>query len=381
MTILMSGPDMSDAERAAVNAAFDSGWIAPLGPAVDEFEWAMAARLGREHAVALSSGTATLHLGLLAWNVGPGDVIPTSTMTFAATANAITYTGAEPYFVDVDPQTGQMDPNLLEEVMAELARGGRRVPAIVPVDLLGRCVDYTRISEIAYRYGAKVLADSAESLGARHAGIPAGKHGDAAILSFNGNKVMTTSGGGMYLTDDAEAAARVRFLATQAREPVVHYEHREVGYNYRLSNLLAGIGLAQLGRLDEMLARRRQRREDYAGLVDGISGVDVFQRDGDRDDNCWLTALVIDPDAAGFSADFLGAALRDAGIECRPLWKPMHLQPVFTGRPAHVTGAAERLFRTGVTVPSGSALTAEENDRIDEVLTEALAERVEVRVG
>lgn len=381
MTILMSGPDMSDAERTAVDAAFDSGWIAPLGPAVDAFEGAMAARLGRDHAVALSSGTAALHLGLLAWGVGYGDVVPTTTMTFAATANAITYTGAVPYFVDVDPQTGQMDPDLLEAVMAELAREGRRVPAIVPVDLLGRCVDYTRIAEIAHRYGAKVLADSAESLGAKHAGIPAGKHGDAAILSFNGNKVMTTSGGGMYLTDSADVATRVRFLATQAREPVVHYEHREVGYNYRLSNLLAGIGLAQLGRLDEMLARRRRRREDYARLVDGVPGVDVFQRDGDEDDNCWLTALVVDPERAGFSADDLGAALRDAGIECRPLWKPMHLQPVFAGQPALVTGAAEQLFRTGVTVPSGSALTAAEHARIDEMLAEAFAVRIEEGIG
>jgi dTDP-4-amino-4,6-dideoxygalactose transaminase len=375
MTILLSGPDMSDLERTAVIAAFDSGWIAPLGPAVDAFEQAMAERLGRRCAVALSSGTAALHLGLLAWGVGPGDVVPTSTMTFAATANAITYTGATPYFIDADPETGQMDPDLLEEVMAELHREGRSIPAIVPVDLLGSCVDYTRISDIAARYGTRVLADSAESLGASHAGIPAGKHGHAAILSFNGNKVMTTSGGGMYLTDDEEVAARVRHLATQAREPVAHYEHRDIGYNYRLSNLLAGVGLAQLSRLDGMLERRRARREAYAALVADIPGVEVFQRVGDEHDNCWLTALVVDPERAGFEAAQLAETLVAAGIECRPLWKPMHLQPVFAGVPARVTGAAERLFRTGVTVPSGSVLTDIESRRIDSLLGDLLAAR------
>ncbi|MDN5686084.1 MAG: aminotransferase class I/II-fold pyridoxal phosphate-dependent enzyme [Brachybacterium sp.] len=371
--ILLSGPDMSDAERVAVTDAFDSGWIAPLGPAVDAFEQRMADRLDRQHAVALSSGTAALHLGLLAWGVGPGDVVPTATMTFAATANAITYTGATPYFIDADPETGQIDPALLEEVLDDLHRQGRSVPAIVPVDLLGRCVDYTRIDQIARRYGVRVLADSAESLGASHAGIPAGKHGDAAILSFNGNKVMTTSGGGMYLTDDEDDAARVRFLATQAREPVAHYEHREVGYNYRLSNLLAGVGLAQLGRLDGMLQRRRARREAYAALVDEAPGIEVFQRDGDEHDNCWLTALVIDPGVAGFDAAGLAETLVAAGIECRPLWKPMHLQPVFAGAPARITGAAERLFRTGVTVPSGSGLTDEEGARVDALLADAMS--------
>lgn len=375
MTILLSGPDMSDTERAAIIDAFDSGWIAPLGPAVDAFEHAMAERLGRRCAVALSSGTAALHLGLLAWGVGPGDVVPTSTMTFAATANAITYTGATPYFIDADPRTGQMDPDLLEEVMAELHRDGRSMPAIVPVDLLGNCVDYTRISEIAARYGTRVLADSAESLGASHAGTPAGKHGDAAILSFNGNKVMTTSGGGMYLTDDEEIAARVRYLATQAREPVAHYEHREVGYNYRLSNLLAGVGLAQLSRLDDMLERRRARREAYAGIVADVPGIEVFQREGDEVDNCWLTALVVDPRLAGFSAAELAAALVAAGIESRPLWKPMHLQPVFAGVPARVSGAAEMLFRTGVTIPSGSVLSAAECRHVDEALHEFLSAR------
>ena len=370
--ILMSGPDVTDLEREAVAEAFASGWIAPLGPAVDAFEAAMAERIGRSHAVALASGTSALHLGLLAWGVGPGDVVPTSTMTFAATANAISYTGATPYFVDSDPETGQMDPELLGRVLARLGEEGVPVPAVVPVDLLGSCADHTRIVEVAHAAGAKVLVDSAESLGAHHAGLPAGKHGDAAIFSFNGNKVMTTSGGGMHLTDDEVAAARVRHLATQAREPAVHYEHRDIGFNYRLSNLLAAMGNAQLRRLDGMIARRRVRREAYARIVEDVPGVEVFQRDGDEQDNCWLTALVVDPELAGTDAAALSTALTAAGIESRPLWKPMHLQPVFAGIPAEVTGASERLFRTGLTLPSGSALSEEECARIDATLRAAL---------
>lgn len=373
--ILLSGPDVTIAERAAVAEAFDSGWIAPLGPAVDAFEAAMAARVGRRSAVALASGTSALHLGLLAWGVGPGDVVPTSTMTFAATANAIAYTGATPYFIDSDPETGQMDPDLLEQALCELEAEGRSVPAVVPVDLLGRCVDYTRIIQIAHSHGARVLADAAESLGASHAGIPAGKHGDAAIFSFNGNKVMTTSGGGMYLTDDEIAAARVRHLATQAREPVAHYEHRDIGFNYRLSNLLAAMGLAQLARLDGMLERRRARREAYAALVEDVPGVEVFQRCGDEEDNCWLTALIVDPAVAGFDAGSLSAVLAAAGAESRPLWKPMHLQPVFVAMPHLTNGASERMFRIGLTLPSGSALTPEECARVDGVLRKAFGIR------
>lgn len=371
--ILLSGPDVSPAERNAVAAAVDTGWIAPLGPAVDTFEAQIAARVGRRHAVALSSGTAALHLGLLARGVGPGHVIPTTTMTFAATVNAITYTGATPYLVDVDPVTGQMDPGLLAEVLDELRLEGRDVPLVLPVDLLGRCADHTAITSVARRAGAEVLVDAAESLGAHRDGVPAGGHGDAAILSFNGNKIITTSGGGMYLTDSEADAARVRYLATQAREPVAHYEHRTVGYNYRLSNLLAALGSAQLERLDGMLERRRERREAYARAVAEVPGIEVFQRDGDEGDSCWLTALLVDPEAAGTDTEELGAALTAAGIESRPLWKPMHLQPVFADLPSRITGAAERLFRTGIALPSGSALRQDERDRIDEVLGDFLA--------
>ena len=355
--IYLSSPDITRVEEQFVVDAIRSGWVAPLGPQVDAFEAEMAERVGARHAVALNSGTAALHLVLVSWGVGPGDHVPTSTLTFAATANAIRYTGATPVFVDSELSTGNIDPVLLEETIVKLRAEGKNVPAIVPVDLLGRCADYAAIAAIARQHDVKVLSDSAESLGARSGGTLAGGFGDAAILSFNGNKIMTTSGGGMVLTDDQALADHVRFLSTQAREPALHYEHKEVGYNYRLSNLLAGLGRAQLGRLDDMIGRRRAHRQMYADLFAGVAGVDVFQRDGDENDNCWLTAIVVDEAVTGWSPRSLCDALAADDIESRPLWKPMHLQPVFADHPCATTGAAEQLFSTGLSLPSGSILT------------------------
>ncbi len=240
--ILLSPPDVGEHEQEYVLAAMRSGWIAPAGPDLEIFEREVADRCKRQYAVALSSGTAALHLALVSWGVGPGDVVPVSTLTFAATVNAIRYVGAEPHFVDSEPESGNINPDLLDEALTRLAAEGRRVPCVLPVDLLGKCADYTRISEIASRHGVRLLADAAESFGASHAGRPAGSFGDAAVLSFNGNKIMTTSGGGMLLTDDEQMAQHVRKLSTQAREPVTHYEHTETGYNYRLSNILAALG-------------------------------------------------------------------------------------------------------------------------------------------
>jgi len=364
--IYMSSPDVGLAEEAALIQAIRSGWVAPLGPDVDGFEADIAARLGVTHAVALSSGTAALHLALLGIGVGPGDVVLTATMTFAATANAIMYTGAEPYFVDCDPTTGNISVELLEQAIAALASEGVRPAAIVPVDLLGKAADYTGILRVAG--DIPVISDAAESLGASHAGRPAGAWGHAAIVSFNGNKIMTTSGGGMLLTNDADLAARTRHLATQAREPADHYEHRTVGFNYRMSNLLAALGRAQLQRLDEMIARRRALRQQYRELFAAHEGVEIFGGVGDADDNCWLTAVTVDSDRAGWRAGELATHLRDTGIECRPLWKPMHLQPVFAGKRALVTGASERLFRDGVTLPSGSALKTAQIDRVTDAI-------------
>lgn len=362
--IYMSSPDVGEAEEQAVVAAMRSGWIAPLGPDVDAFERELADRVGVAHAVALSSGTAALHLALLAIGVKPGDVVLTSSMTFAATANAIVYTGAEPYFIDADPATGNMDVALLREALVELREAGEPVAAIVPVDLLGKAVDYTAILAAADDFGVPLVADAAESLGATHAGRAAGSFGRASIVSFNGNKIMTTSGGGMLLTDDADLAQHVRYLATQARQPVVHYEHTDIGYNYRMSNLLAALGRAQLARLDAMIARRREMRELYKQMFAEVDGVEVFGADGDEADNVWLTSILVDSAVTGWEPSELAAALAADDIESRPLWKPMHAQPVFDGARSKTSGASETLFVRGLTLPSGSALDEVQRERV-----------------
>jgi dTDP-4-amino-4,6-dideoxygalactose transaminase len=372
----LSAPDVGGREEEYCLAALRSGWIAPLGPMVDAFEAALAERCGRRHAVALASGTAALHLALIEVGAGPGDVVIVPTMTFAATANAVVYTGATPVFVDCDPDFGNLDPDLLRDALKALRREGRHVAAVVAVDLLGHCADYGRIATVCADNGVPLVSDAAESLGACHGGRPAGSFGTAAILSFNGNKVMSTSGGGALLTDDARLADRVRYLSTQARQPVAHYEHREIGYNYRLSNILAAVGLAQLERLEEMLARRRQWREEYSRLFADIDGVRIFQRSHDIEDNCWLTALLVDPVDAGWSRAELAAALADADIETRPLWKPMHRQPIFAGARSFLRGDADRLFDEGVALPSGSSITSVQMEQVHAHIATFLSARV-----
>lgn len=372
--INLSNPDVGTLEERYLVRALRSGWVAPLGPEVDAFESELAHYCEREHCVALSSGTAALHLGLIALGVGRGDVVVTSTMTFAATANAIVYTGAEPYFVDSDA-TGNMDPQLLAEALDELSADGITPAAILPVDLLGKVSDHDRIDALAEARGVPVFSDAAESLGARRNGRPAAAYGRAAVVSFNGNKVMTTSGGGALLTDDAEFAARVRYLATQARQPVLHYEHTEVGYNYRLSNLLAAVGRAQLVRLDGMIERRRAMRDFYNEIFADVPGVEVFCGRDDAEDNVWLTSILVDDEVTGWQTSELVAALAGQNIESRPMWKPMHLQPVFATARCRVNGTAERLFRRGLTLPSGSVLGEPERERIADALHDFLGGR------
>ncbi len=353
--IYMSSPDVGELEEKYVLAALRSGWVAPLGPDVDAFEMEMAARVGVDHAVALSSGTAALHLALLSNGIGSGDIVLTSSMTFAATANAISYTGAQPFFVDSD-QSGNISVELLEKAAEQLKASGRPAKAIVPVDLLGKICDFQGIGRVAEKFGLVVIADAAESLGAIRDGQAAGSFGDAAIVSFNGNKIMTTSGGGMLLTNSAKVARQVRYLATQARQPVAHYEHVDIGYNYRMSNLLAALGRAQLLRLDGMIEKRRKHRDTYREFFRDVPGVDLFSGDDDHGDNCWLTSIVVDPLKAGFTSSQLAEFLSQAEVEARPLWKPMHLQPVFAQAESIVDGTSERFFLNGLTLPSGSAL-------------------------
>jgi dTDP-4-amino-4,6-dideoxygalactose transaminase len=371
--LLMSPPDVGPAEEEAVVRAVRSGWVAPTGPEVTAFEDEVAERCGVEHAVAMVSGTAALHLAIEGVGAGPGRVVIVPTMTFVASANAVVYSGARPAFVDVGSD-GNLDPDLLSEAIVALRAEGETVSAVMSVDLLGRCADYDALLEVCDHHEVPLVEDAAEAFGAsfagKHASGPAGSFGGVAGLSFNGNKIMTTSGGGMLLSDDEQLTRHARFLSTQAREPVAHYEHRYLGYNYRMSNVLAALGRAQLARLDEMVARRRAIRQRYVEAVADWPGVEVFQAGDSENDNCWLTALIVDPQLSSVSADVLMTGLEARGIEARPLWKPMHLQPVFAGERAFVTGEAERLFRQGVTLPSGSVHGSEAIERVCAALDE-----------
>jgi dTDP-4-amino-4,6-dideoxygalactose transaminase len=372
--IYLSLPDVGPLEESYVLAALRSGWVAPVGPEIDAFERDVAARAGVAHAVALSSGTAALHLALLALGVGPGQVVVVPTLTFAATANAVMYTGAEPVFVDCESATGNVDVAMLADLLAQLTARGRRIGAVMPVDMLGSCADYDALTPVAREHGVPVIEDAAEALGATYRGRPAGSFGVMSALSFNGNKIITTSSGGMLLSDNPELIDHCRYLATQARQPVVHYEHTDVGYNYRLSNLLAALGRAQLQRLDELIARRQRMRERYGKLFAHSAGVRLLA-DDDTGSNCWLTTIVVDPAQAGWSAAELSAHLAARDIETRPIWKPMHLQPVFAGYQADLTGASDRLFDTGLTLPSGSAMDEPQIDRVLDAITAFLERR------
>ena len=371
--ILLSAPDVGELEQQYVLSAMKSGWVAPAGPDLEAFETEIAARCQVDYAVGLSSGTAALHLVLVSWGVGPGDVVVTSTLTFAATANAIVYTGAEPYFIDCDPATANMDPDLLADALGALQSDGRRVGAVISVDMLGKCADYDRIEKVASARGVRLLCDAAEAVGAKCGGRPAGTMGDAAVLSFNGNKIMTTSGGGMLLTNDQDLAKNVRYLSTQARQPVEHYEHVDIGYNYRLSNILAALGRAQLIRLTDMMDRRRMWRERYRALVARIDGVSIIGGERDSEDNCWLTAISVDESITGWSPAKFRFDLKRASIESRPVWKPLHLQPVFAAHEGTINGCAECLFTQGVALPSGSGMTNAEFDRIEQAVLTATA--------
>ena len=378
--IHMSKADITEVEEEYILDAVRSGWVAPLGPHVDAFEIEIAARTEVSHGLALGSGTAGLHLGLLGLGAGPGTAVIVPSMTFAASANPVTYTGAEPVFVDSGAD-GNVDPDLMMEAIDTLQAEGTRVVAAMSVDLFGRCADYDQILPGLHERGVPLIEDAAEALGATYRGRPAGSFGAASVFSFNGNKIMTTSGGGMLLSNDEDLIERARYLSTQARQPAEYYQHTEVGFNYRLSNVLAGLGRAQLSRFDGMLARRRAIREMYVeGLAD-VPGVRFLGRDpelrgqsgrGDDEDNCWLTCIDLDPAVTNVSPSQLIADLGSENIESRRLWKPMHLQPVFSSSRSFVNGQSERLFDRGVTLPSGSALQRDDIEFVLKVLKTSL---------
>ena len=379
--ILLSAAEVGPRDRDAVADAVASGWLSPVGPALDRFEVELAEVTGRKHAVGLASGTAGLHLGLIALGVQPGDEVWIATLTFVATANAVVHAGARPVLVDVDPETWTIDASLVADELSRRIRAGAPLPAaVIPVDLYGRCADLGPAAELLAGHGVPVLTDAAESLGASIGGRPAGSIGAAAALSFNGNKIITTSGGGALVTDDEAIARRVRSLATQAREPVRHYEHVEIGFNHRLSNVLAALGSSQLATLEGRVARRRAIHERYvAGLADleGLRIADpLHDHDVARGDapTRWLTCITLDPEVAPVDRDGLIDALEAKDIETRPVWKPMHLQPVHRGAVLIGSGAvASAAFEQGVALPSGSALSDTDIDRVIESLRAVLS--------
>lgn len=362
--IYLSPPHMGPDERELLLQAFDSNWISTVGPHVDAFEREMADLCGVEHAAGLASGTAALHLALILLGVGRGDEVLCSDLTFAATANAITYVGATPVFVDSDRATWNMDPGLLEEELAACARRGKLPKAVIVVDLYGQCADYDRIVPVCRRHDVPIIEDAAEALGATYRGQAAGTFGVMSVLSFNGNKIITTSGGGMLLSNERRYIDLARKLATQAREPVAHYEHTMVGYNYRLSNLLAAVGRGQLRNLEDRVARRRATFEAYREALSAERGIDFMPEiEGGRSTR-WLTCMTVDPEGFGATREDIRLHLESLNIEARAVWKPMHMQPVY--RDQRVVGGAvgEHLFEYGLCLPSGSSLTDEDRARV-----------------
>jgi dTDP-4-amino-4,6-dideoxygalactose transaminase len=354
--VYLSPPDVGELEEEYALDALKSGWVAPLGPHVLAFEREIADYVGVEHAVALSSGTAGLHLALLSLGVGPGDDVVVPTLTFAATAFAVTYVGATPIFIDSESTSWNIDPGLLAGFLSERSARGALPAAVVVVDIFGQTADYERIESICAEFSVPIIEDAAEALGARHRQGMAGTFGRAAVFSFNGNKIMTTSGGGMLVTDDARIADRAKYLASQAREPVPWYEHLSVGFNYRLSNVLAAIGRAQLARLPEMVEQRQRIRSDYADSLLGLGGSVMGDAPWGRG-NAWLSLLML-PDAP--TAARVRRHMDAARIESRPVWKPLHAQPVFATCERVNAGIADDFFERTICLPSGSALTMEE---------------------
>ncbi len=376
--IYLCSPHMGGGEMKYVQEAFDTNWVAPLGPNVDAFERELSAAVGAKHVAALSSGTAAIHLSLILLGVKPGDYVIGTSFTFSATVNPIAYLGATPVLVDSEAGTWNMDPELLEEAIQGLkvgrseglkVREAKMPKAIVVAHLYGMPAKMKEIMAVADKYGIPVVEDAAEALGSEYMGKRVGCNSKFGILSFNGNKIITTSGGGALISGDEALINKARFLATQARDPAPHYQHSEIGYNYRMSNVVAGVGRGQLEVLDLRVRQHREINAWYRKLLKDVPGV-TFQSEPSSDfwSNFWLTCIVIDPAVAGTDREKLRLAFEAELIESRPLWKPMHLQPVFAGCPAYVNGTSEALFNNGLCLPSGSNIDDEGRERIVEVI-------------
>ncbi len=372
--IYLSSPHMGGTERDFVQQAFDTNWIAPLGPNVTGFESDLEQYLGSDrHVAALSSGTAALHLALIMLGVRAGDEVICQSMTFSASANPIVYQGATPVFVDSEPDTWNMCPGQLEAAIRDRIKKGKKPKAIIAVHLYGMPYKVDEITAVATMYNIPVIEDSAEALGSKYKGRSCGTFGDLSILSFNGNKIITTSGGGALVTHTIEEKHKAVFLATQARDDAPHYQHSEIGYNYRLSNICAGIGRGQMQVLDAHIKLRRQMNEFYTNLFAETDGIDVFSEPGsDYYSNHWLTCISVNSSKTGYSAEEIRLSLEKDNIESRPLWKPMHLQPVFKNSPFYGKKIAEELFLHGLCLPSGSNLKDVDKQRIMSVLSQFL---------
>ena len=381
--IWLSLAHMCGREQEFIQEAFDTNWVVPLGPNVNAFEEVLRdfliengeSKIKNEdkRVVALSAGTAALHLGLILLGIEEGDEVICQSFTFSASANPIAYQGATPVFVDSEQDTWNMDPGLLVEAIKDrLEKIGRLPKAIIPVHLYGMPGRMDEIMEVANRYGIPVLEDSAEALGSEYKGRKCGTFGEFAALSFNGNKMITTSGGGALVCPCEERAKRALFYATQAREQAPHYQHEKIGYNYRMSNICAGIGRGQMFVLDEHVARRREIHDLYVKLLAEVKGVKVMcqPEGGDFNSNYWLTCITVEPEVAGFTREDVRLALDADNIESRPLWKPMHLQPVFKNAPFYGNGTSERLFEVGLCLPSGPTLVNEDIERVVQVVKE-----------
>jgi dTDP-4-amino-4,6-dideoxygalactose transaminase len=365
--IYLSSPHMSGGEMKYISNAFEQNWVAPLGPNVDAFEESLARYCGVKHAAALSSGTAAIHLALVILGVKQGDEVLVSSFTFSATVNPIVYQGATPVLIDSEPGTWNMDPELLEKAIKERRAQGaeHRVKAIIPVHLYGMPANMGEIMKIADKYEIPVIEDAAEALGSRFAGKAAGSFGRMAVLSFNGNKIITTSGGGALISNDNELVSKTRFLATQARDRAPHYQHSQIGYNYRMSNILAGIGRGQMEVIDERVKRRRDTFSFYKENLSNYEGIKfIDEPDESYFSNRWLTTVLIDPLKTGISREDLQINLEKENIETRPLWKPMHLQPVFSSCPSYLNGVSEGLFSMGLCLPSGSNMSEDDRQRV-----------------
>ncbi len=383
--IWLSSPHMGENEQTYVTQAFSSNWIAPLGPHVNGFEEDLAAYTGVKHAAALSSGTAALHLGLILMDAGPGDIVLCQSLTFSASANPIIYQGATPVFIDSESDTWNMDPVALEEAIVSIlntpiqTKSGlsSRIKAIVPVHLYGMPAKMNEIKSISEKYGIPILEDAAEALGSTYQGKACGSLGDLGVLSFNGNKIITTSGGGALISDDKKKIEKARFYATQSRDPAPHYQHSHLGFNYRMSNVLAGIGRGQMEVLPERVAQRRSNFNRYKQYFDkwqtpgGLSNLHFgFQNEPEGSfSNRWLTCITVEPELNnGLSREIIRLALESENIEARPLWKPMHLQPYFKEYAYFGNRTSEQLFENGLCLPSGSNLTPLDFKRIFENL-------------